>query len=273
MNIYEKGYRQDLLESKSYWLSPSEVYGKFKTKKILEKMFIEEVKKRKGKIKVLDVGSGYGTDVFMLNMSINKKQVEFHGIDISPTAIKIANKLAKLRGDFNCKFFIGNAENLKLKYKYNIIFSSETIEHLKSPYKALVGMKNLLASNGRIIITTPNRENLLKKISPKFIIRDIDKKVTWHFDRHGKLALKYNPNKPIESVIGHISVMNLSELKNVIRKAGLKIEEIKRGTIVYGGKWYDDHPIIYFSMCILDKILDHLPIYTLTWDFIIKLKK
>lgn len=98
----------------------------------------------------------------------------------------------------------------------------------------------------------------------------MDNKVAWHFERHGKLAIKYDQDKPIE---GHISVMNFRELKDAIKKAGLRIEKIKRGTIVYGGKWYDDHPIIYFTICILDRLLDFLPIYTLTWDFIAKLRK
>jgi len=270
MNIYEKGYRSELLESKSYWLSPSEVYGNFKTQILIKKLFLEEVKKKKGKLKVLDVGSGYGTDIFMLNMEVDKSMFEFHGIDISPTAVKLANKLAKMRGDYNCKFFVEDAENLKLKNKYDIIICSETLEHLRNPVKALKNMKNLLKDGGSIIITTPNRENLLKKITPKFIIKDIDKKVAWHFDRHGKLAIKYDPEKPLD---GHISVMNFKELKSAIKSAGLKIEKIKRGTIVYGGKWYDDHPFIYFIICIIDLMVDFLPIYTLTYDFIVKLKK
>ncbi len=154
---YEKAYKKEILESKSYWLSPSEVYGNFKTQKLLEKLFLEEIKKRKGKVKVLDVGCSYGTDIFMLNMSVDRSRVEFHGVDISQTAVRIANKLARMRGDINCKFFVRDANRLEMNEKYDIIISSETIEHLKSPLKALINMKNILKDDGAIIKTTPNQ--------------------------------------------------------------------------------------------------------------------
>lgn len=71
------------------------------------------------------------------------------GIDINPEAIKITNeKYPQI--DFQVKDF------LDLEEKYDVIFMQNVIEHLKEPKNALVKLRDLLNSNGKLIIICPN---------------------------------------------------------------------------------------------------------------------
>ena len=71
------------------------------------------------------------------------------GIDINPEAIKITNeKYPQI--DFQVKDF------LDLEEKYDVIFMQNVIEHLKEPKNALIKLRDLLNSNGNLIITCPN---------------------------------------------------------------------------------------------------------------------
>lgn len=70
--------------------------------------------------------------------------------------------------------------------------------------------------------------------------------------------------------IGHISVLTLDELKNKILNTGLKIKKVKRGFIVYGSKWFDEHQGVLGLLLITDRIFDGLKLNKFTWDLIIE---
>ncbi len=96
---------------------------------------------------ILDLGCGDGT---RLNWVITKNQKHL-GIDISPTAIKIAQKqFPKL--NFKC----ADIANLQLNQKFELIYSAFVLEHLQSPQKFLDQAISLLSDNGYLLLIAPN---------------------------------------------------------------------------------------------------------------------
>lgn len=74
------------------------------------------------------------------------------------TVNDISEKLAiSVSGDLNCQTLFGDcAYFINQGKKFDLIVSSECLEHCLHPFKALSGIARLLKKNGRLIMTTPN---------------------------------------------------------------------------------------------------------------------
>ncbi len=79
------------------------------------------------------------------------------GIDVREKQI---NQLRKM--GLNVKKM--DAQNIKFKQKFDIVFAGELIEHLPNPGQFLVSAANSLAKNGRIILSTPNTFSLSRLV-------------------------------------------------------------------------------------------------------------
>ena len=111
--------------------------------------------KSKHRLKIIDLGCGRGWITNALS-----KYGDLVGIDLS---ISAAKKLYP-----HLKFIQANIVTDEIKGKYNIVVSSEVIEHLSFEYQRIYVKKayNLLNEAGYIILTTPNKpkaENLFKE--------------------------------------------------------------------------------------------------------------
>ncbi len=97
---------------------------------------------------VLDVGCGDG----FLGSRVKKKGGYVYGIDISKKAILIAKKQLT-----EAKVVDLNEERLPFRNKYfDLVISTEVIEHLFDPSNFLKEINRVLKKNGELIITTPN---------------------------------------------------------------------------------------------------------------------
>jgi len=96
---------------------------------------------------VLEIGCGTG-------------KISEHLVKITTdlTVNDISDKLCnKLTDRLNVKTLLGSCLNLPAADNtFDLIVSSECVEHTPSPYKAFLEMKRILKPGGRIIITTPN---------------------------------------------------------------------------------------------------------------------
>jgi len=144
--------------------------------------------------KVLDLGCGDGCLVYLLA----KKSGLVTGVDNDELGIKFAdeNLVARLKNlKNNYKFVCSSVYDLPFpESSFDLVISSEVIEHLQEPDRMLVEAKRVLKSSGKIILTTPYRltetpsdHNHVKEYYPeelkKYIgeyFTDVEFKLTHH---------------------------------------------------------------------------------------------
>lgn len=127
-------------------------------------------------IKVLDIGAGYG----FLEIALQKKeQVSVFGMDISIRGI------TRLKSSNRGFFFIGTATNLPvINDSFDYVCLMEVLEHLYSNEgkKALIETKRVLRRDGRLIISIPLYDPILKNhpsghvrtYTPNLIFSELD---------------------------------------------------------------------------------------------------
>ncbi len=99
------------------------------------------------KCKALDIGCGAGTNSIFLA----KEGFDVTGVDISPSAIKIAKRRAKEAG-IKIKFLVGNAYSLKFeKGSFDFIFDRGCFHHIPIEYRNAYVKQNhaILSDNGK----------------------------------------------------------------------------------------------------------------------------
>ncbi len=110
---------------------------------VLIKHFLKS--KRYGSI--LEVGCGTG------RISRCLKAVT-DDLTVNDISVKLSQTVAQ---DLGCRFLAGDCAHLNPDKKYDLVVSSECIEHTPDPYASLRQMSALLKEKGDLIITTPNR--------------------------------------------------------------------------------------------------------------------
>jgi len=264
--FYEDYWFKKIIEeqTKVFWPVYSEEYSWWKMKNTILKLVQSELQRSGSNREILDIGCGNGRDVFMLNARLKAYSPRFTAIDISPVSIKFANMLKEMRGEDNCVFNVGNAEKLEFgSDSFDVVFCSELLEHLPEPEKCLAEIYRVLKAGGSAVITTPNPKNMAKRFASKKQLQTIGEEQEWCFQRHGNLA----------SETGHISEKSCKEWRNLAVQAGFKIETVKRGSILYGGPFFDRHPALFGLLLGLDSFLDLFHTYGLSWDIVMKLRK
>jgi len=97
---------------------------------------------------ILDIGCGSGYGAFHLS---NKKNVLVEAIDVIPWSC--------WENTDNLRFFQFDATRIFSNgKKYDLIVSSQNIEHIIDPIKALILTSEMLKDNGISIIATPNKD-------------------------------------------------------------------------------------------------------------------
>jgi ubiquinone/menaquinone biosynthesis C-methylase UbiE len=265
--FYEDYWFKKILEeeAKVVWPVYSEEYSWWKMKNTIFKLVRDELQKLgKPHFEILDIGCGKGTDVFMMDSLLKTFSTRFTAIDISSISIEFANMLREMRGDKDCFFKVGDAEKLEFgDGSFDVVFCSELMEHLPEPEKCLAEIYRVLKTKGLAVITTPNPRNLAKRLVSRKQMQTIDEEQKWCFQRHGNLA----------SETGHISEKSCKEWRNLAVRSGFKIEAVKRGSVIYGGPFFDRHPALFGLLLGFDSFLDLFHVYGLSWDIVMKLRK
>lgn len=150
-------------------------------------------------LKVLDVGCSNG---FKTKLMFDKyKNIKYIlGIDIDEQAINEAKENFKNNNKY--KFELKKIEDLDENNKYDIIYLSYVLQHLKNPTKVLKTLKNMLSDRGVLIIKVPDdnfklcypdSNNLLHKIFSLYENEImINQNITKYTDRYiGKKVYNY----------------------------------------------------------------------------------
>jgi 2-polyprenyl-3-methyl-5-hydroxy-6-metoxy-1,4-benzoquinol methylase len=103
--------------------------------------------------RILDIGCQFGYFAYYIS---KKQNIRYYGIDISQVAIDDA-----IKNTANCtgiaEFKLGDVED-KIDYndeQFDVVVSSQVLEHLKDPQKLLDEMFRLCKPDGVIIVSTP----------------------------------------------------------------------------------------------------------------------
>lgn len=236
--------------TKSYetWRRVSNVVNSFK----------EELSTKKtAEWQVLDLGCGDGYHLMLLSSlkETRETKVHFHGIDISPSNVILAKQVTQDLGIENITFEIGNIENMGfLHNEFDIIINTDVIEHLVAPKEFVRSLFRAVKPGGLTIITTPNSNNSLVKIASRITSKKRIKLIPDSVTEGGYAQEKIDN----ETLHGHISVKGFSEWMKIFRESGFSVEHIKRGSMLFGGPKYNNHPLFFAFFLIIDKIFDWL---------------
>lgn len=108
-------------------------------------------------IRILDMGCGDGVLLYLLSKNIKKTNIELYGVDLSDIAIKTAiNKFENKNVKNKFFFYEESVYNTSFKDEmFDIIISSDVIEHLNEPETFLKEVNRLLKTKGFLIVGTP----------------------------------------------------------------------------------------------------------------------
>ena len=139
--------------------------------------------------RALDVGCGSGE----LARELQKRGWQTVGVDIAGNT------------DFCFDIESTNWPEALTSQKFDLIVSSEVIEHIFAPEHLIIKIKTLLTDDGQLIITTPNVlfwKNRLKMLFGKF-----------QYENTGLMDF------------GHIRFFTLQTVQELFEKVGLRIEK------------------------------------------------
>ncbi|MCK9595076.1 MAG: class I SAM-dependent methyltransferase [Candidatus Omnitrophica bacterium] len=252
--------------------SYTRAYFHWKKFRNVRALFKNAIRKMSGPVKVLDVGCGFGQYVFALDREFGKeRKLEFQGVDIDPVNLYCCGlKKDKYKAD-NVSFGLGNAESLAFADgSFDIIISTELLEHLKEPGRALAEFYRVLKPDGTAIITTPNDSNMVVRLKNMFG-RIFRRKTSDRMNEADSEASKAEYRKV---GFGHISVKGLREWIRILSDSGFKTEHIKRGSLLLGTPRQDVKRVIAGLFILAEVILDRLPfLRNLSEDVILGARK
>jgi SAM-dependent methyltransferase len=105
--------------------------------------------------RVLDAGSGNGYGAALLKAQ--GKAAKVVSIDVDEASI---NHARECFGSLGVEYVLHDCEKLEeLKAQFDVIISFENIEHLQHPEAFVFGAANVLADDGVMVISTPDRDS------------------------------------------------------------------------------------------------------------------
>lgn len=207
--------------------------------------------------KVLDAGCGDGEIGKMLQI---ERRVNVHGVDISRKGVDLANKKGLHAKVADISVHIPFRSNT-----FDLVISSETIEHVLNPDIFLKEIYRVLKPGGIILITTPNLSSWLNRLImliglyPLFLEASTEVKVGY-----GKF-IKYFYGLQL---VGHIHVFNVPALQELLIHHHFSVDKISGNTVDFVSPKSRFITGIYSYV---DRFMTHIP--SLCSDMIIVAKK
>lgn len=250
---------ENVFDGLSYYPTVGEIYHSSREKSKVIRFYLEAVRNRE-KPKVLDIGCFIGTDLFMLPKI--KEGAKFWGVDISQSAISHACLLAKKRKEESLEFLVMdvNKEMIFEDNLFDIVIALELIEHLENPKRFLQEVKRVLKKGGILILSTPNEDYLLNKISkylPPFFLKRLEKSREADFSRHGSA---YQITPEVWDKHAHISVFGYPKWVEIFKQSGLEIEAVEGSCIFGGSRFISERPFLLGLAIIFDFLIDKIPL-------------
>ena len=117
--------------------------------------------------KILDLGCGGG----LVSESLSRLGAKVTGIDFVGNNINIA-KHHSIKSKLKIDYIHGDIEKIKMNKKFDLIIMFEILEHVNNWKKLLLKIDKNLKKDGKIIISTINR-NLISKFTAIYLAESI----------------------------------------------------------------------------------------------------
>lgn len=144
-------YRQ--INKKKIFDFNSFVYARYSIHVQMIADHIEKNLNEKDKIKILDVGCGDAVLLYMLKKKIKNKKFKIFGVDLSKIALDVAREKVP-----DGEFIESDVYSYNLQDNFfDIVISSDVIEHVNHPERMLTEIKRVLKPAGFLVIGTPIR--------------------------------------------------------------------------------------------------------------------
>jgi len=267
IDSYNKSYLEGLERSSQF--SYSAQYFWWKKYSVLEKIvkkIVSENFSKSDTVRILDIGCQIGHDIFKLSEELREYKIEWYGFDVNPDFLKISNLRKVIHGEHKYFFFVSSVEQTSSKNrKFDMIICSEVLEHINETEDSASNLRNLLKINSFLIISTPNVTNysfiLCKIIAKKFF-----KKINTQFLEESKKEFLYKTKVEVKQEENHINLKNMDDWKKIFINSGFTILDCRRGSMFYGSKYIDKHPVIFIIITFFDIIFDIIPCFK-KWSY------
>ena len=117
--------------------------------------------------KILDLGCGGG----LVSESLSRLGAKVTGIDFVANNINIARHHS-IKSKLKIDYIHGDIEKIKMNKKFDLIIMFEILEHVNNWKKLLLKIDKNLKKDGKIIISTINR-NLISKFTAIYLAESI----------------------------------------------------------------------------------------------------
>jgi SAM-dependent methyltransferase len=212
-----------------------------------------------GEKAVLDVGCAYGNMLFMLNAKMQQpRDIAFQGIDLFSGSIEYAEAFAReIPGYETCAFQVGDiVKGLPFSAKrFDAVNMGDVLEHMDEPGEALKELMRVTKPGGVILISTPLRDGLFKKIAALGNALTRGKLYRQYY--RGKDTDLDASGKPVmvtKAGNDHVSEMTWPELKRLFAGVGLKVRRVKMMSVMSGSRWFDRHPFLLSALMLLEAV-------------------
>ena len=215
-------------------------------KEILHRLIYERVRD-KSPCAVLDIGCRWGDD--LKRVSLIGSDLNIFGVDVCSDALEVASK--ELEKSQNIHLYRAGGEDLPFEDNYfDIVFSSEVIEHTEEVEEFVKEVHRVLKNQGAVIVTTPSRFSLTHLIG---------KLVPSPFKKSLRKCIYYvNPGDP--DVNPHVYEYTPRELRTLFEKNGFRVERIIGGTLrVPVWPLFERSVLLLLIWKCFDRIVDYLP--------------
>ena len=212
--------------------------------------------------RVLELGCGSGTGIFeTADVCQEISGVRWYGLDLNIRAVAAASSRSNLRESRSNKkavcFLTADLSALPFPDRcFDLLLCTEVLEHIADPKVVIAEMARITTRGGYVLITTPNPNNIVEKLG--YVIDRISKgslkRAYW--SGHDSLSA---PPLSAEAGLAHVSVHPYRTWRRLLEDAGLRVVRKIRGSALFGGPFFDRHPIITGTLIALDPILDKLP--------------